>query len=528
MTNSMNRQKAQKSQVRSSNLAFLILGTILFTLAYSQAPLFTSNQNQYFLKGLAKAGVGYLSQDWLVNTLDPTPVFSGLIYFSYRLLAWTPIFYLYFGLLAGVYLFSLIGIADEIFEISHNRISLWSFLTLFVGFHAAALRFLLVRLYGTHWAYLFDGGVAGQRLLGEVLQPSTFGVLLLLSVYLFLKRKPYWAILPLVIAPTVHPTYLLSAGVLTAIYMGITLWEDRNLKRPMMIGILALAGVLPIVVHTLLVFQPGGEKAIIRARELLVNFRIPHHALPGEWWDATVVIKLVLILVALVLICKTRVFPILSISFFVAVVLTIVQLLTENHALALLFPWRISTYLVPISLSMILGHGVQWTYARYQGFLDRHESRIFVINLTLTILLAIAGVGILIVNWVQRENSPDRAMMSYALEHRVSGQNYVIPLHMQDFRLETGIPTFVEFKSIPYRDAEVIEWYRRVSMAGRLYRANVQRYGCEALDELQVEGVTHVVLPYDHPAKTCPILTRVYIDYGTYEVFEISTEIKEE
>src|SRR5579871_1450393 len=52
---------------------------IAFVVAYGQAPLYYSNQNQYFLHGLAAAGVGHLNEDWLARTLDPTPVFSALV-----------------------------------------------------------------------------------------------------------------------------------------------------------------------------------------------------------------------------------------------------------------------------------------------------------------------------------------------------------------------------------------------------------------------------------------------------------------
>src|SRR5205823_14298714 len=44
---------------------------VAFAAAYGQAPLYYSNQNQYFLHGLAAAGEGYLSEDWLARTLDP-------------------------------------------------------------------------------------------------------------------------------------------------------------------------------------------------------------------------------------------------------------------------------------------------------------------------------------------------------------------------------------------------------------------------------------------------------------------------
>jgi hypothetical protein len=519
---SMYKWKSLVSQVQKSNLAFIVLWTVFFSLAYSQAPLYTSNQNQYFLHGLAKAGLGYLKADWLANTLDPTPVFSSIVYASYRLLDWPPIFYIYFGILAGVYLFSLTGIADHIFGIRKNRLTCYSFMALLIGFHSAALRFLLVRLFDTNWAYLFDGGFAGQRLLGEVLQPSTFGVLLLLSIFLFLKRRILWAVLPLVLAPTVHPTYLLSAAVLTVGYMAIIFIEERNYRKPLLIGVLALLGVLPILLHTYLIYQPTAPYNVARARDLLVNFRIPHHALPAMWWDTTVAIKLVLIFLASYLTRKTRIFYLLVVAFLVGSVLTLAQVISQSNTLALLFPWRMSTFLVPLSVSMLLGFTVMQVYTRYQDFLDALEGKLVVGSLMAVTLLAVAGAAIFAINLSQKQNSLARTTFEFVAQNIAPGQYYLIPLDMQDFRLETGVPVYVEFKSIPYQDEQVLEWYRRVGLAGQLYQAPYQRIACDILDQLYAEGITHVILPYDHTAYPCPILERQFLEFEAYDVFMLS------
>ena len=57
----------------------------VFALVYTQLPLFNSNQFQYFLHGMAQAGYGFLSQDWLARTADPTPVFSALVNITFRI-----------------------------------------------------------------------------------------------------------------------------------------------------------------------------------------------------------------------------------------------------------------------------------------------------------------------------------------------------------------------------------------------------------------------------------------------------------
>lgn len=503
-------------------LVFLFWATI-FTLAYAQSPLYTSNQNQYFLHGLARAGVGYLSADWLANTIDPTPVFSGLVYLTYRILPWPPIFYIYFGIFAGIYLFSLLGIATEIFGIGGTRAKRGMFLAVLVGLHSAAARYLIVRALGVSWAYLLDGGVAGQRLLGSVLQPSTFGVLLVLSIYLFLRRKLAWAVVCLILASTVHPTYLLSAAALTAVYMGITYWDEKNLRRPLTLGAGALLGVTPILVHTFLIFGGTSTQATARARDLLVHFRIPHHAIPAEWFDASVIVKVAFVLLAIYLVRKTRLFHILLWPFILAIILTLAQVFTGSDILALLFPWRISTFLVPLSVSV----SAVWALARLNDRFGKpavsRQRALVSLSLIAALVLAAAGIAKFVVESHEKQSGDDRPMMAYVKASKSPGDLYLIPLHIQDFRLVTMAPAFVEFKSIPYKDMDVLEWYRRVSLAGSFYQTPLKRYGCATLDEIAAEGVTHVVMPYDHIASKCSNLHLQYQDIH-YDVYALTAD----
>ena len=57
---------------------------VLFAVAHTQSPLYYSNQNQYFLKGVANGTDTPLSHDWLVTTADPVPAFSAFVAFCVR------------------------------------------------------------------------------------------------------------------------------------------------------------------------------------------------------------------------------------------------------------------------------------------------------------------------------------------------------------------------------------------------------------------------------------------------------------
>jgi hypothetical protein len=300
--------------------------------------------------------------------------------------------------------------------------------------------------------------------------------------------------------------------------MGLAFWKTKCLWRPLAIGAGALLGVTPVLINTFRTF--GGTHPILatRARELLVEFRIPHHALPTNWLDGSVLVKVAFIVLAVYLSRKTNLFHILLWPFTVAVVGTLAQVVSNSDILALLFPWRISSWLVPISTGVILFQGLEHIWPKFIRVIP--GKWIFV--LILLTAGSFTGTGWVKSLWEYRErvSSADRPIMAEIREAKQPGDVYLIPLDMQDFRLETGAPAYVEFKSIPYKDTDVLEWYRRVSLAGSLYRAPYKREGCQIVSKLASEGVTHVILPYDHALQKCDNLKRGYWDWN-YVLYEV-------
>lgn len=488
-------------------LAFLAW-SLVFAVLYAQSPLYTSNQHQYFLHGLARAGYGYLEQDWLATTLDPTPVFSLLVWLTYSLTHADWLFYLWYAFLMGVYLFSVYCLVDDLFLLHRSPTRSLAFLAFFFLFHSAALRFLLSRLLGNSATFLFEGGLAGQRLLGQVFQPSTFGIFLVLSLSLFLRGKTYLAILPLAVAVYFHPTYLLSGAMLTSAYLLLLYRESKSPKAPLQFGLLTLAAVLPVVLYVFWAFGSAGGSAAQQAQEILVRVRIPTHAIVSAWFDWSTGIQVALIVLALVLTRCTRLFPIFLLLSLEAALLTGIQALTGNLSLALLFPWRISVILVPLSTSLIVG----WLVNR--PFRDSRRlasfPRLIRVGALLVILslMAIGAVRFSLERQRQRAD-PARPLLEYVAANKAKGDLYLTPLSMEEFRLATGAPILADFKAIPYRAEEVIEWYRRVRLIDWFYHTQNQ---CGFLPDLQAEGVTHIVLPAKRFQWACPSFIALYQD----------------
>jgi hypothetical protein len=99
----------------------------------------------------------------------------------------------------------------------------------------------------------------------------------------------------------------------------------------------------------------------------------------------------------------------------------------------------------------------------------------------------------------------------------------LIPVGLQRFRLHAGAPIYVDFKSIPYRDVEVLEWRRRLARADAVCRGLREGRADESLATLREEGVTHLVWPAPQPLPGGALRTE-YEDpaYRVYRITPVS------
>ena len=340
---------------------------ILFGLAYTQSPLYEGNQNTKFLHGLAKAGTGYLQDDWLANTVDPLPVFSGLVDVTARI---NPnLFFLEYFIMFGIYVFSLWGILTHLFNAQKNLTKQALFLGLIFLYHAQYILWWVNKGYGLDLSIL-QNGVALQYLLGLEFQTNVFGVLLLLSIYLFLRQRYIWSIVLVGVAAIFHPAYLFSSALLTSAYVLILFWKNlrtseadkirslpivwRAAREPVILGAIALILVLPVIIYNQTALAATSPETYEQAMHLLVYERIPHHSLPEVWLGTSAYIQIGIILVGILLARKSQLSVIMLALFLGAAIFTLVQIATGSLTLAAIAPWRVSVLLVPLSTAIIL------------------------------------------------------------------------------------------------------------------------------------------------------------------------------
>ena len=512
-------------------LAFLIW-SLLFGLAYTQPRLYYSNQHQYFLHGLAAAGEGFLNRDWQANTADPTPVFSALVAVTSRYLyQW--FFYLYYFLILGIYLHALAGIFDYLCGGSTPR-TRWAFPTLLVVLHSGLLRWCSAQIFGVDYPWYLQAGIANQYILGAGLQPSVFGVLLVLSVPTFLQNRPYLAVTWAALAGVMHSTYLPSAALLTLSYLVVLIRGGRR-REAAFVGLWALLVVSPVVIYNLAVFAPSSRETFAEAQHLLAHFRIPHHSQVHRWLDGIAWAQIGWILLAMYLVRRSRLCVVLSACFAGSLALTLVQVSTGNDTLALLFPWRTSSIIVPLATGIILTRMLNhFAFCSYSAMKYIYGP---------VLIVFVAGGGIIDYFALgYRTNTQETKLLEYIRAHKATEDLYLLPVELpnltsgkrgaaslnftpppqrsnqkqnisvdlQQFRLFTGAPIYIDFKSIPYKDVEVLEWYRRVLWNHRLYEQRDWNKD-EIATELARRKITHIVVAADRDIS-CDVLELVYAD----------------
>lgn len=522
-----------------------LLWSLLFGIAYTQPRLYYSNQHQYFLHGLAEAGFGFLNRDWLANTVDPTPLFSALVAVTSHY-GHQGLFYFYYLLIFGCYLHALAGIYAFLSGKQATGRTRLAFLTLMVLLHSALLRWSSAQLFGVDYPWYFQAGVANQYTLGAGLQPSVFGVFLVLSVSSFLHDRPYQSAIWVALAGVLHATYLLSAAFLTLSYLYLLFLEGRR-RDALLVAGLALFVVSPVMVYNLMTFAPSSPQTFAEAQYLLAHFRIPHHTQISRWLDGIACVQIAWILLAMFLARGSRLFVVLFACFGLSLALSLVQAVTRNDTLALLFPWRTSSILVPLATAIVLTRIVN----SLTSFLT---PTITLINYAILAICVGGGAAISYFGLGYRINEQEMKLLKFVRENKSDDDLYLLPVELPDlnsakrgaaslnftpppqrnkqkqnisvdlqqFRLFTGAPIYIDFKSIPYKDVEVLEWYHRLEWNHRIYK-QLDWNEEEILTELVRWKITHIVVPADRDVR-CTAFELVYEDpiYRLYRLRNIA------
>jgi hypothetical protein len=233
------------------------------------------------------------------------------------------------------------------------------------------------------------------------------------------------------------------------------------------------------------------------------------------------------------------------VAFALSAALTLVQVATGSLTLALLFPWRVSSVLVPVATTVVLSRLVAIRVLPLEG---RAAGTVAAVAVA---ALVAGGVWIMAGRLAFYVDDDELPVMNFVRQAKRPGDVYFLPVHVPDlakttrgslssdfkplpdkqtdrrvipvdlqrFRLYTGAPIFVDFKAVPYRDTDVLEWYARLGLARAALEEVRGGRLSEALDELRARGITHLVLPAASELRR-PGVEQVYHD-AYYRVYRL-------
>jgi hypothetical protein len=371
--------------------------------------------------------------------------------------------------------------------------------------------------------------------------------------------------------------------------MAVIVVKDKDYRKALLLGTTALVLVIPVLIYNYLNFGPTTADIFAQAQSILVDYRLPHHAIVTSWFGKSTLFQIIVVVLSIYWVRRTQMLPVLLGPFLAAMILTTAQVLTGNKSLALLFPWRISVFLVPIASSVILASIVSIIFQIFQQSLSKHWfvqkptrlalliGGITIVGLSLVsdfvgigsqsgfgmkqLLGIIVGLGLLtagltvprwqevfrvlqqtrIVRLLQGAVLGAIIMLGYSgVQHTTTllnttkvgvtastrfiastyqpGNLYLIPPDVETFRLAARVPIFVDRKSHPYKDTQLIEWFNRVESAKDFYASSGDT-ACSILQNMSDKyGITHVIS--ESSIANCGMLHESYrdVDFVIYEV----------
>jgi hypothetical protein len=456
---------------------------VVLVLSVPQSPLFTENQTTKFLHGAASAGYGQLAADWTARTLDPLPLFSALSRALFAARATWLAYPIFAGLLV-VYAIALLRIARRHFPALEEPRAFLIFWALFLFLNKTTRPFSM------------ETGLAGQYLLGSYLQPCVFGAFLLVGLERGLAGRFVPASAALAVATAMHPTYIPAAALLWTALAALGR-RQKVARRALVAGAVIFGAVVAaLLLHYRAVFGPTDPATWQRSLAILARERIPHHTQVGSWLDTKNVLRIGVMLAGIVLVRRHPLAWILG-ALFVPMAMAIALLaLTPLDALAVTTPWRLSVVIMPVTATLLAAAVATRLGRLSTGTGARDVGR----SLALLTLAGLVVWGVLQeARFVRRHRAgPEAEVMAFARAGAEAGQTWLVPPRdgrFDAFRLQTGVPIVANWKTHPYKDAEVLEWHRRVADVLSFYGASGDG-ACRSLDRLRdAYRVTHAVVP---------------------------------
>jgi len=135
--------------------------------------------------------------------------------------------------------------------------------------------------------------------------------------------------------------------------------------------------------------------------------------------------------------------------------------------LGLLFPWRSSVYIVPICSMIILSRILILVDNKYLKSSPKFYLYSVYFAFILIIFFSLNGI---FESYKSYKNHKQKYPISSSINvHKNDITRILIPTNLEYIRLNTGLPIFVDWKTVPYKNDALIKWYERIKLANSFY-----------------------------------------------------------
>ena len=450
--------------------------SFLFALSIGQFAFFEEN-HVHLLRALANDEFSKLGDDWLANQIDHTPLFTiiSTLMINYTSLIGLNVLHIFLSATCSI----------SIFYICKKNFSNYDFeKILFVWF---------LFLFFIFKEKSFANGVAGQYLLNPAYQPATFGVFILSSLALFLYRRDVLAIIFVILSASIHPTYIIQAFFLICGYL-IYFLINKDLKNTFKISLISIIFILPIVYYLFFNFYISDFQINFKAQSIMAENRIPDHAMVSSWFSYKDLQIILLIFFSLWLMFKEkRLFIPVSFVVFASIILTIIQYFTSSNFLGLLFPWRSSVYIVPLCSMIVLSKFLFFLHNIY--FVPDSKKSLYLSIFSFFIIIFLSIDGILETYKSNISHKKNYEISNMIKRYDKDIKRILIPTNLKQIRLNTELPIFVDWKSAPFKNDAVIEWYERIKLTNSFYgSSDYENQKRLFMNINNIEQITHILI----------------------------------
>lgn len=433
----------------------IIVCLLLLVATLPLNPFFCHNQNTYFLKGFYQAG--FLQEDWLASCLSTATEFDAIVSFVVKYFPenYALIFQFLFAIFYFVFVYFLYKIIENF---SNPTIAVFTIsLTSLLCFSETFYYLLSHTSIAPYVAYIPYTGLAGFSLV-SYLQPSTFGILLIPTIFNYINRKYVIASFLIMVTCLFHTTYILFGG-LTIVLIFYELIQEKKWDRLIMNSLVIFPFSIIIFVQ-LLPFIISEPSVDVEGKRILIEEISPQHHIVSKWVveNRSDWIRIILLCIG-GLIFPKRLKKLFLITAGGALLLTIGQHLTLNATLSIVSPWRMSVIWIPICSAFIFLFLVE-------EYLKLFRSK------SLVLIAVILFSGAVYVKWFSKDVKLTLPRLSAISS--LEGALLIPPRddwgeRSQNIRLNYLSPVFVDAKSHPYDPKGLIEWKDRIDLAEQFY-----------------------------------------------------------